>query len=150
MKISILITMVGFLSASTVLADPELTGTWTSPCDEIEDDDGNPAGSELDVFEIGKINKMGEAIAKSVIKVYTDKECKEGGKDEDPLETTLKIGSAKDGIYKIDFVEDEYFTIFKITDKSKLTFGLETDDKDGSTDEKRPTDLDDEFYYTKK
>lgn len=146
MKLAKLLVVLLF---SGSLYGVEVEGTWESYC--LVFDEG---ASLIDTIEISKPENSKGTI-KGTTEHFSDENCETATDEVDEREYTYTLKEAKDGFQEIDInLEDDevvydIINVKEVDDQTALFFGEFTDEKDGTTAEKRPVALLDEASFFK-
>lgn len=133
-------------------ASKDIIGTW-SVCLQEEDSKGNAVSSVKSTYTFAE-----DQTCNITLQYYLDTECTEVNKDPYSYDGTYTIGEEMEGGWapinligpggNEDGSDSVYYQIVKIVDNT-LQFGKDTDEFDGSTEEKRPQELNTEYAYSK-
>lgn len=152
MRNFLLTSMVALWTSSALIGNP-LEGFWLSTCSPTEE----ASLVEYVEFTDNDDEDPNTGIAKVEVRNYTDKECKEGETKKN-VEVGYKIQLDSENLYKLDLIRTRegekitHYTILQISEKDEKTnfsLGNETEEQDGSTEEKRPTEVDTSIVYVK-
>lgn len=145
MKFNLLLISMCVLISGSISAKNPIEGKWSSGCIPLSE-----STSMVEIFEFSGI-KPGETVDYIEREIsYKDTKCEEV-ESEWKSNGKYKLGKVKNEIYPIDLIYETgtLYTSIKRASEDEIWFANMTDEKDGSTEDKRSDDMSLYFPFKK-